>query len=88
MARRDEPMYYEPPPYGIDERDVAIGACYDCEEIIGPMDADDVGYDLWVNHEGHDTEAVGTWTERYVFDEEAFFETREERQADVVEVSD
>ncbi|MDR9411907.1 MAG: hypothetical protein RI531_04640 [Haloferacaceae archaeon] len=41
---------------------MAVAACHDCEQVIGPMLAQDVGNKLFNDHLDHDTELVATWT--------------------------
>jgi hypothetical protein len=46
---------------GVINTDMAVAACHDCEQVIGPMLAQDVGNKLFNDHLDHNTELVATW---------------------------
>lgn len=73
--RRAYPPEYdeEPPEDGLVTVEVAIGACRDCREIIGPMLSEDIGVIMYQKHEDHETEYIDMWEETEVL-EEYFFE--------------
>lgn len=62
----------EPPEYGLVETEVVVAACHDCQEVLGPTHGVDVGHELHLCHEGHDTEIVAQWTATEVL-EDVFF---------------
>lgn len=72
---RKYPIEYDkgPPEDGLAEFKISVAVCYSCEEIVGPDHAVDVGEALFINHENHATEILGTWTEVEVIDEERLY---------------
>lgn len=65
----------EAPEHGLMEFQIAIGVCWDCEEIIGPDHAQDVGYILWREHEDHDGDIIAEWEEVEVHEPHDLFES-------------
>lgn len=45
--------------------EIAVGVCWDCQEVVGPTHSEDVGHDL-AQHaaEHHDTELLAKWEEK------------------------
>ena len=62
----------------------AVAWCFDCKETIGPLHAEDLGYDIYRVHEMCNVEVVDEWSELHVMDPETgkYHHYREESDGD------
>lgn len=61
----NDPMapYNQTTPPESFEVEIGVAVCYTCEEKLGPNHIEDIGHELFLEHEGHDTEVTEKWTE-------------------------